>query len=94
MGIFAAHDDETVISLLEARWGPTVLLMCDLCRDSWAPWIHERYIQLARDFDRHAELCQCPQCGSLYEVFPEDKAPPKELTVDEARERFPGALQP
>ena len=32
--------------------------------------------------------------GSLYEVFPEDKAPPKELTVDEARERFPGALQP
>jgi len=66
--------------------------MCDLCRDSWQPWIHKQYIELARDFERHAELCECPQCGSLYEVFPEDKAPPKEITKEEGRKRFPGAL--
>jgi hypothetical protein len=66
--------------------------MCDLCRDSWEPWINNQYIQLAQDLDRHAELSQCPRCGSLYEVFPEDKALPKELTKDEARKRFPGAL--
>jgi hypothetical protein len=66
--------------------------MCGLCRDPWQPWIHKQYIQLACDFERHAELCQCPQCRSLYEVFPEDQAPPNELTEDEARARFPGAL--
>jgi hypothetical protein len=66
--------------------------MCGLCQDSWAPWIHEQYIHLARDFERHVELCQCPVCESLYEVFPEDKAAPRELTTEEARARFPGAL--
>src|SRR5215469_1411331 len=38
-----------------------VHLMCDLCRDSWKPWIHRQYVQLARDFERHAELCKRPE---------------------------------
>jgi hypothetical protein len=66
--------------------------MCDLCQDPWVPWINKQYIHLARDFDRHADLCQCPVCGSLYEVFPEEKAAPKELTTGQAQARFPGAL--
>jgi hypothetical protein len=66
--------------------------MCELCRNSWDLIFSRRYIELAVDFERHARLCQCPQCGALYELFWEDKAPPKEISVDEARARFPGAL--
>ena len=66
--------------------------MCDLCRSSWDFVVDERHIELAIDFERHAVLGQCPQCGALYEIFWEDKAPPKEISVDEARARFPGAL--
>src|SRR5215469_15630895 len=69
-----------------------VHLMCDLCRDSWKPWIHRQYVQLARDLEKHAELCRCAQCGALYEVFADDLAPPGPLTTDEARARFPGSL--
>ena len=34
----------------------SALLMCDLCRDSWAPRIHERYIQRTK----HANVSQVP----------------------------------
>ena len=66
--------------------------MCDLCSDSWRPYINHRYIKLAIDYERHAFLCQCPQCGSLYEVFPEELIAPQEVTREEARAKFPGAL--
>jgi hypothetical protein len=65
---------------------------CDLCQDTWLPYIRRQYLRLAVDFDRHAELCQCPQCGSLYEVFPEDLTSPARLTVEQSRQRYPGAL--
>jgi hypothetical protein len=66
--------------------------MCDLCRNSWDLVIDQKHIELAIDFERHAVLGQCPQCGALFEIIWEFRAAPKEISVDEARARFPGAL--
>lgn len=65
---------------------------CGLCHNAWLPYIRRQYLRLAVDFGRHAELCQCPQCGSLYEVFPEDRTAPARLTVEQSRQLYPGAL--
>lgn len=65
---------------------------CDLCNDAWLPYINRQYIRLASDAERHAELCQCPRCGSLYQVFPEDLTVPAKLTLEQVRRLFPGAL--
>lgn len=66
--------------------------MCDMCRDSWAPWVNKKYVELASDFERRAELCMCPGCGELCEIFPDDLTPPSAITQEEAIQRFPGAL--
>ena len=64
-------------------------MSCETCAD---PTVYHRLDQLAIDFERHAFLLRCPTCGTLYEVFPEEKIPARELTADEARSLFPGAL--
>ena len=63
--------------------------MCEVCQDPWKPYIFKQYIQFAIDFERHAELCQCPNCGTLYEVFGEERLRPRKVTVEEARTLFP-----
>ena len=64
-------------------------MACEVCAD---PTLYFRLIRLADDLTRHAALFRCPQCGTLYEIFPEVKEIPAELTEAEARARFPGAL--
>lgn len=61
------------------------------CRRCTDPELYVRLDRLADDFPRHAALFRCPRCGSLYELFPEEKRPATELTEAEARARFPGA---
>ncbi len=78
------------LQTVEARHGKGT--ECGLCHEAWLPYVHGQYIRLADDIDRHAELCQCPECGSLYEVFPEDLAAPVRLTVEQGRQHYPGAL--
>lgn len=63
---------------------------CELCSETWP--VYGTLTELAKDFDRHALLLRCPECGSLYEVFPEERGMPELLTEKQARERFPGAL--
>jgi hypothetical protein len=62
---------------------------CDRCID---PTLYGQLNRLADDEDRHAALFQCPKCSALYEIFPELKAIPPEVTPEEARARFPGAI--
>lgn len=62
---------------------------CGGCAD---PELYFRLDRLADDIPRHAALFRCPQCGSLYELFPEEKRAATELTEAEARSRFPGSL--
>lgn len=64
-------------------------MSCESCADST---FYHQLDQLAIDFERHAFLVRCPDCGSLHEVFPEERRPAREVTVDEARALFPGAL--
>lgn len=65
-------------------------MSCDFCKDAW---LHYRKLtELAKDFERHALLLQCPKCGTLYELFPEERGMPRELTEEEERALFPGAL--
>lgn len=66
--------------------------MCELCQDPWEPFFAGKFIELANSFELHSFLCKCPQCGTLYDVYPEGRAAPKKITEAEARERFPGAL--
>lgn len=66
--------------------------MCEQCKDPWKLFFDDKFIELAENFERHSILCKCPQCGTLYEMYPEGRATPPEITEAEARERFPGAL--
>jgi len=67
---------------------------CDVCRDGYEFYLHhqQRAIELAKDFDAHAVLLRCESCNALWNVYPEDRTPLEELSEDEARQRFPGAL--
>lgn len=67
-------------------------MICELCKDPWEPFFADKYIEHANSFELHALLCKCPQCGALYDVYPEGRAAPEQITEAEARERFPGAL--
>lgn len=62
---------------------------CAVCAD---PSEYYRLNRVADDQERHAALFRCPTCDSLYEVFPEIKQPPEQLTVPLARLRFPGSV--
>jgi hypothetical protein len=66
-----------------------ILMGCDFCVNAWP--VYSRLTELAKDFERHALLLRCPQCGTLYEIFPEERGVPQAITEDEARQRFPGA---
>ncbi len=47
---------------------------------------------LGINIERHSALYRCPACGTLYEVFPEERVRPREVSQDEARALFPGVL--
>ena len=65
-------------------------MACEVCEDAWP--VYSRLIELASDLDQRAILLQCPRCQTLYEVFPEEPGIPRELSIQEARDKFPGAL--
>jgi uncharacterized Zn finger protein len=62
---------------------------CERCAD---PTTYHPLEQLAVDSERHSFLLRCPRCGSLHELFPEEKQPARELTPAEARAHYPGAV--
>jgi len=65
-------------------------MACEVCEDAWP--VYSRLIELASDLDRRAILLRCPRCRTLYELFPEERSFPRELSLQEARNQFPGAL--
>jgi hypothetical protein len=64
-------------------------MACERCADATE---YFRLTRLADDFDGHIALFQCPDCGDLFQVVPELKRPAMNLSVEEARARFPGAI--
>lgn len=66
-------------------------MSCEQCEDAVLFFLNLE--RLADDYERHDALFRCPNCGTFYEIFPEVKQPATELTEEEARQRFPGALR-
>lgn len=67
-------------------------MACELCKDPWELYFSHKYVELAQNYELHSFLMKCEKCGDLYHVVPEDRKPPRRLTVEEARELYPGAL--
>lgn len=65
---------------------------CPACASSWDVYYREQ--ALAINVDRHSALYRCSTCGAYYEVFPEERQPPKRLGPEELAERFPGYRPP
>lgn len=62
---------------------------CQRCID---PTLYFHLDRLADDEQRHSMLLRCPDCGSLYDLWPEVKGPAEPLTVEEAARRYPGTF--
>jgi len=61
---------------------------CPKCADPLAVYYSTN--SLGMNLERHSVLYRCPFCGTLFEVFPEERVLPREITNHQARERFPG----
>ena len=60
---------------------------CKKCENPWKlMWTSE---PLAGNEIRHSFLYRCDECGSFYEIIPEERKTPEKLTEAEIRERFP-----
>jgi len=62
-------------------------MACASCENPLDLYLHNE--PLGINAERHAELYRCPSCSSLYEMFPEVKMVPKEISEAEARRLFP-----
>jgi hypothetical protein len=51
--------------------------------------VHFAGSALATDAERHSALYRCRACGTLYKVFPEERASPRAIDEDEVRQVFP-----
>jgi hypothetical protein len=71
---------------------PEDLMVCELCSYSWDLFLSHKYVELANNTERHSFMVKCDQCGDLYDVIPEERRPPARLTIEEARNLYPGAL--
>lgn len=70
--------------------GPAYLrvryMSCPACVDPLTVYYPTR--PLTTNVVRHSALYRCPSCGALYEVFPEEKVIPREITEAEAQALF------
>jgi hypothetical protein len=48
--------------------------------------VYFRSKAVAVNFERHSALYRCENCGARYEVFPEEKVRPLEVSERQARE--------
>lgn len=60
---------------------------CSSCAYSWD--VYAKGESLAVNLERHSYLYRCSECGTYYEVFPEERELPKALDPQEVAERFP-----
>ncbi len=67
-------------------------MSCESCRADPITAVYSRQKPLDSNATRHSALFRCTTCCALYEVFPEEKVMPQEISECEARELFPGAF--
>jgi uncharacterized Zn finger protein len=64
---------------------------CDYCADGQNR-LHGHVTQIGSD-ERGLILLRCPRCGAFYENMAGGFDRTRRLTVDEARELFPGSIE-
>jgi hypothetical protein len=65
-------------------------MACEDCQDPLP--VYFRTSSLAINLDRHSALHRCPWCGAWYEVVPEEREAPKEITEATAKKLFADAF--
>ena len=65
---------------------------CSSCAYSWNVYMQGE--PLATNMERHSFLYRCSECGTYYEVFPEERRPPKAIDQQQIAERFPDYREP